>query len=216
MWNAFSLNYCFSFLCTILIKPEEPLPQRTKVTVTLAHFIKTHWSGYVFWCSAIAQSWIGSCSVNLTVFLDKTPKNYIEKTFMLFPSPVNTGVWSSTPEAVTAEQSALRSGLQQICMFSIASECFMCSLFSWMNISSYAFPVNTLQLKDDTTALSCSYRVYLWLCPDPIWDQVLLLHAVLVSQPCSLLRRDLQIQGLSCLLYVSSECKCAQSTSILF
>lgn len=43
---------------------------------------------------------------------------------LLLLSPVNTEVWSNTQEAVTAEPSALKSGLQQICMFLTASEFF--------------------------------------------------------------------------------------------
>lgn len=98
---------------------------------------------------------------SLTVFLAKT---YDHKTSLLFLSPVSTEVWSNTREAVTAEPSALRFGLQQICMFLTASELVFCSLFSLMNKSLYAFPVNSLELKeDDTTAehpLHRFHRVY--------------------------------------------------------
>lgn len=48
------------------------------------------------------------------------------------------------------ELSALRSGLQQICMFLTASE-FFCPLSSQININAYAFSVYTLELQEDAT-----------------------------------------------------------------
>ena len=126
MRSVLYLNCCSSFLFTILIKPETQLLQKTKAILhlTLAHCVKTHLSGYIFlvFCNCSKQNWI----MQYTALLFSRPKKkkYDHKTSLLFLSPVNTEVWSNTREAVTAEPSALRSGLQQICMFLTASEFF--------------------------------------------------------------------------------------------